>query len=654
MPDPSASSAEPQRRLIRTRLKRARNLRRFAKPVPSREILADAFDAPADVHPERQETLLYDVVVALHRDGTASYRHHTVARVFGDRELAEWDHLSRVDQPRRSRQTIRSAFVHLPDGRRVRARRVHLPLEHGSRLINLTFHPLRPGVVIEFDEQLDEFRPSEFGPGLWYRMLFRTPDPRRRVRFTAAVADPFAARFQTHHLDTPPTEWRHREYTVRQWNLRGLSGFDPDEWTPPPAEFLPWVDVTTLTSWAAVQDHYRREIALPDGLPADLRDLTHELADPHGDARGKAAALYDYATRTIRYGRSPAEEFRDAPRKAGEMLADLRGDCKDKSALLVAMLREAGVPAQAVLVQTTQQGRFAPLPAPWFDHAVVLARVDGEDVWLDPAGGPSTFGELPYHDHGVPALVLGNERAEPKPTPPATPEQHVVERRGEGTLDELGGLHCRFEATVAGHRAGEIRLMCAGMAEERQKRAIARNESDDLPSIEISDVHVSGIASLTEHVGFEYRLDIADWCRRVGELCLLRLPWRNAGSETAAGSDAGRPVPFVAPNPAIIRETLEITLPRGVLPYDLPAETTASCDWGRFTCSVSVAEGILTAKREVRFLGGIVPPDRFTEWRQFRDAIVRADDTDVVLLSERAAAALDGESEQRCANQPES
>jgi hypothetical protein len=180
-------------------------------------------------------------------------------------------------------------------------------------------------------------------------------------------------------------------------------------------------------------------------------------------------------------------------------------------------------------------------------------------------------------------------------------------------------------------------------------------------------VEFTGLSELTEHVNLSYRLEIAEWCRSVGELCLLRIPWRNPGSEIAAAADAARQVPFVAPNPAIIHETLEIKLPRDLLPYDLPAEITSSCDWGLLSCSLTfaaldgaaathpsgVADGILIAKREVRFLGGVVPPERFGEWRQFRDAIVRADNTDVVLLSERAAAALNGEGGRRFANQPE-
>ena len=194
--------------------------------------------------------------------------------------------------------------------------------------------------------------------------------------------------------------------------------------------------------------------------------------------------------------------------------------------------------------------------------------------------------------------------------------------------------------TVTGHRAGEIRTLCAGLSGETRNRHIARLETAELSAAQISGLSVSGLDELMQNLSFVYTLTIAEWCRQIGDLWLLRLPWRNSISSSDLGGESEREVPFVVPNPETVCESFEIALPDGVIPYELPIKFNASCEWGRHSCSVTANGRLLTATREVCYFGGSVPPDRFGEWKRFRDAMIRADNTDVVLLGERSAAAL--------------
>ena len=77
------------------------------------------------------------------------------------------------------------------------------------------------------------------------------------------------------------------------------------------------------------------------------------------------------------------------------------GDCKDKSALLVTILRDLGINAKPVLVSVSYRKGFGDwLPSPkLFDHAIVRVELDGRQYWLDPtalqnAKNIETFGYL--------------------------------------------------------------------------------------------------------------------------------------------------------------------------------------------------------------------------------------------------------------------
>ena len=95
------------------------------------------------------------------------------------------------------------------------------------------------------------------------------------------------------------------------------------------------------------------------------------------------------------------------PYKVTQVLARRFGDCKDKAALMIALLREVGVPAELVLVRTRRGGHLDTEPASLaiFDHAIVY--VPKLDRYLDGTAEFSGLRELPAQDQGVVVLRVG-------------------------------------------------------------------------------------------------------------------------------------------------------------------------------------------------------------------------------------------------------
>ena len=88
------------------------------------------------------------------------------------------------------------------------------------------------------------------------------------------------------------------------------------------------------------------------------------------------------------------------PRTPSATLANGYGDCKDKSLLLQTVLSEMGVTSYVALVNTkTGDLLDQTLPAvTLFDHAIVMAEIDGRNVFMDPTstyqrGGLENFAE---------------------------------------------------------------------------------------------------------------------------------------------------------------------------------------------------------------------------------------------------------------------
>ena len=73
---------------------------------------------------------------------------------------------------------------------------------------------------------------------------------------------------------------------------------------------------------------------------------------------------------------------------------------------MVSMLRHLGIKSHIAILLTRLNGTVSFLPGARFDHAIVCAVLEnGDRLWLDPAGGPVTFKDLPSNDQGTQALL---------------------------------------------------------------------------------------------------------------------------------------------------------------------------------------------------------------------------------------------------------
>jgi hypothetical protein len=109
----------------------------------------------------------------------------------------------------------------------------------------------------------------------------------------------------------------------------------------------------------------------------------------------------------VRYTGIEFGEAAQIPRTPAETLTRRYGDCKDQAAVLVAMLRAAGIPAHLALLRSGVGQDIEPdLPGIGiFDHAIVY--VPGEpDLWADPTDPFARFNELPLSDQGRMAMIV--------------------------------------------------------------------------------------------------------------------------------------------------------------------------------------------------------------------------------------------------------
>jgi len=171
----------------------------------------------------------------------------------------------------------------------------------------------------------------------------------------------------------------------------------------------------------------------------DVKAVVEKLTRGKQSQFDKVQAISGYLDKEIRY---TGVEFGDAeivPHSPNETLVRKYGDCKDKSTLLVAMLRAAGVPAYLALLNVG--GRMdvpADLPGMGlFDHAVVYVP-GSPDLWIDATDEFARPDQLATSDQGRLALVVRPETTALIRTPEASSQDNLLDEFREVHLAEYG------------------------------------------------------------------------------------------------------------------------------------------------------------------------------------------------------------------------
>ncbi|MFM9880200.1 MAG: DUF3857 domain-containing protein [Burkholderiaceae bacterium] len=170
-----------------------------------------------------------------------------------------------------------------------------------------------------------------------------------------------------------------------RWEQRNVPAVEFEPSVPNTFRVARSLQMSEFQSWSEVSDWAVQLFRSDQPLPADLQQVISTLAlKPSNDERVSGAL--QWVQNEIRYFSVSLGESSHRPTAPAVTLQRRYGDCKDKSFLLIEMLRALGVQAQPVLVNSRLSSRVSDsLPSPYvFDHVIVRAEVDGKVYFLDP------------------------------------------------------------------------------------------------------------------------------------------------------------------------------------------------------------------------------------------------------------------------------
>ena len=292
------------------------------------------------------------------------------------------------------------------------------------------------------------------------------------------------------------------------------------------------------------------------------------------------------------------------------------GDCKDKAAVIVAMLNELGVDATMVLVRTGHRGRFRSEVASLapFDHAI--AYVPELDLYLDGTAEFTGSRELPAMDQGALALQVNAGSAKLVTLPDNDPKTHVKRRVVSMRLSSSGNAELELAYTTSGASAAAWRQRYAGEATRRAR--VLEDLGQEFPGIDIpsNGLSLNDVSNYEEPVSLRVRAKAPHLWREEGGTLSLRVTPRERLAPLYA-SLARRRLDVDLGAVAALEERHEIVLPAGYEVKSAPASTQQTTPFGSYSLELVQEPGKVVIESHVSLAVSRVSPEGYAKFREF-------------------------------------
>jgi transglutaminase-like putative cysteine protease len=584
---------------------------------------------PNEAYPDASVIAILDEKVdEVQADGSRRSTLHEVFKVLTD-EGRGYAHVEIGYNANREKVSIEYARSITPWGKviplsdiavRVSTPYGNYPSYSDYRVLTFSLHEVAVGSIIDYKVVVEELRPAMAG-AYASKFYFQGHEPTIVSRFQVITPEDmdleYSVRNPLTETKSDPQVSRKDGKKISLWEYRYIPQIIPEYNMPPLAEIACNIRVTTLSSWkefiAWWNELKDRKTEANDAIREKVAALTAGLETPEE----KAAALFFYIEREIRYVSINLGQSAYEPATAPEVFANQYGDCKDKSTLLISMLEAAGIPAYYVLIPTHAiESMTEDFPYPFqFNHCIVAIEGEKGYHFLDPTTETYPFGYLPSSNQDRDCLLLKEPKGVFAHTPQAQPldngvlQQQIITIRADGSIAAVSKVSA-FGDYAATDRTTFIDYGPTELREHFERAVTSLDPKGKLIVYQTSDPFDFEIPFTRT-----YRYTAERYCKRAGDLLMFPLP--GVSHECLTLPTARRRYAIEFPSVSFLTDEAQIMLPEGYEVYYLPTAmdlTTPSYD---FRCAYQYEENSISYHGELIRKNTSVPLEAYPDYRTF-------------------------------------
>ena len=320
---------------------------------------------------------------------------------------------------------------------------------------------------------------------------------------------------------------------VNRWEVNNVARMFEEPSMPAYEQVLQRLLISTTPDWQAVSKWYW-ELSKPhlEATTPEMKKTVDELITGAKSDMDKIKAIFYHVSKKIRYMGLTPEKDRPGyePHDVSLTFEKKYGVCRDKAALLVSMLRAAGLKAYPVLINVGAK-TDTEVAEPFFNHAIVGVDLKERDyVLMDPTD-ENTRELLQAGDRNQSYLVCRPEGETIQVSPIDPAERNMMLVKTTASLKANGHLEGKSELSFDGVNDNSYRGAFVRMKPDEVRRFFERNLKHSMPGARLKSVKLSPaeMLDITEPVRAELEFS-ADGMTASGKgKSMLSVPWLGNG-----------------------------------------------------------------------------------------------------------------------------
>jgi hypothetical protein len=387
----------------------------------------------------------------------------------------------------------------------------------------------------------------------------------------------------------------------------------------------------------------------PDPTP-EITARTQELVAGAPDLYTKLSRITDYIQKNVRYFVVEKGMGGWQAHYAADIFRNRYGDCKDKTTLLISMLRVIGVPAYYLHVDS-RRGIIDPdAPSLIGNHMITAIELpDGENdprllarvkavtgktlLIFDPTDEVTPVGLIRSELQGGYGNIANGANSQVLLMPVLPPEAEGMSRKGSFTLGVDGTISGDVREQFLGDEATSERWFIKDNDSRELHEKLEKGLGSDLPGLSFKGFEFSGAAELDHPLDLDLHLTASGYAHPSGPLLLLRPRVLGTHAHLVPDVMAGkeRAYPIELGHPGRWRDSFDIAIPEGYVIDDIPNPVDVDVDFASYHSSVSAQGRVLHYESEYVVRDIEIPAAKAAAFRLLESAI---------LTNEKGAAVL--------------
>jgi hypothetical protein len=434
-----------------------------------------------------------------------------------------------------------------------------------------------------------------------------------------------------------PGEW--------QWSVSDLRAIRVEPYMPPwqgiagnmvVAFVPPTGQEAGIQSWRELGVWYMTLMRDRRNASAEIKQKVAELTASIPTTLGKMQALAAFVQSDIRYVAIELGIGGHQPHFAAEVFSNHYGDCKDKANLLITMLKEIGIDAYAVVINTVRGSiDTATPPALNFNHAILAIALPpeldteklpatiahpklGRILFFDPTNELTPFGQLWGGLQSNYGMLVTPDGGDLVKLPQLAVESNGTARTAKLTLDEKGTLRGDVREVRSGddaaYQRGALRSATKDTDRIKPVEAVA---AGSFSTFQILKATVGNLRFVDRPFEWNYSLEAENYAKTAGDLLLVRP--RVLGTQTSGFLETKEPrqYPIEFAGPERDTDVFEIALPPGYEVDELPPPVNIDDGFASYHSKTELVGRALRYTRTLEIKDLSVPVSKAGQLKQF-------------------------------------